>query len=940
MYHFIIPIPVNIILLLLDVEVIMPNTEIEKKIPYRESMLNLFNNKLTEAPPRGQGLHPWLFKMGNWGLSAGKSCNDVEQILTSVTAGHNIKAGEIKETLVSCKDEYDSNFTSGQQTSKPVDKKPSKEEKLSKCNELIKLNNPKGKVYTKDDLLSASLVNVKDMSGIEQRKALLHNIFDSEDKQVFCFCGGNYDKGTDFIKNISEQYSRDQEYFISNPLSGKEVTLPHKKTGKLETYTRRRDSDITKFNHVVLEHDSLSIEKQYTVCMILIKVGFSVKSITFSGSKSLHIILEIKCDSLEDWKSFIKEKLYKGFLIPLGFDSACSNPARLTRLAGHKRADKDGAVQQLLYLNSKVKPLTKVALNRLTSLLQPVKTIPFKKAKTEASDTVEIQSEFFSVYADKNSTSPKKYSLMAEVVLKYILKRGNLYYNLDDKAFNTSLYFDSKVSILLKISSDEFKGWLSEYIGINRADRSYDFIFKALETASLSDKKSTGIIPKRYWYSKGKNIYMSNGNGNLVRISPNSYELLPNGTDDILFEHGNTLKKWDLVSPENPFLKCSVFNGANYASDHGADLLSVLVIALPLNPKNKPPCVLTGAVGSGKTRTAQGTAELFGIPVRIIKMTDKENSEQNFWVALNTGGISIFDNVDTNLKWLPDALATASTGGSFSKRKNYTDSDEIQLQPNGWSFVTSANPSFASDAGLADRLYVIRLNRRKDKETEDSLLLQEILKYRDSGLSYICMILSKALADTSKIDLKLNKRHPDFGRFAYKIGKAMGKESEVKKALAEAELDKSKFSLENSEVGVGILNLMEQEEVFKGTPADLIKKIKDYDLDFDNTFWTPKKVGRAISKLESHLTELFKFSKTRSNGKNIVSIQQKVTQKGKNSVVSVVSNPFSDKPPYKKLYSSLPQNTPRNDTNDTVEENSEIWSDEDTDNLFGYSEDS
>jgi hypothetical protein len=470
-------------------------------------------------------------------------------------------------------------------------------------------------------------------------------------------------------------------------------------------------------------------------------------------------------------------------------------------------------------------------------------------------ETDKIKSRFFEILND--ATIKDKAATMAGVVTDYLLKRGNLYFHEKLKTFESSMYFDLKRHVLLKIRSDEFQSWLADYTGINRADPKFKYIISAIETASLSHKLTTGIIPARYWAAKSGNIYLSNGDGRLIRISAGKYELLDNGTDGVLFEAGYTLKPWKTVEPRNPF-DCSLFKNASFADPTGFMLLQLYAFSLPTNPRCKPPLVLTSPVGGGKTRTAVGLCEIFGIPARISKVL--KEGESDFWTGVNDGGVLILDNADTKTDWLADALATASTGGQHTKRKLYSDSTIVSLDANAWPIVTSANPTFASDAGLADRTLLIRLQRRSG-ETADNLLSDEITINRNAGLSFICETISKALSDTMPTPKALNKRHPDFADFAVRLGRAMGKEQESIQALQAAELDKSKFNLENDELGSVILGYMAFNESLSGTTAEILQALKFHDSEFSSDYWTPKRAGKRLAKLEAHLSELFKYQK-------------------------------------------------------------------------------
>jgi hypothetical protein len=277
-----------------------------------------------------------------------------------------------------------------------------------------------------------------------------------------------------------------------------------------------------------------------------------------------------------------------------------------------------------------------------------------------------------------------------------------------------------------------------------------------------------------------------------VKITAGKVELVDNGTDAVLFSAGNTLAAWKLTAPQDPFVTCSLFSGANCAAKHGPDLIRLWTFSLPTCPPSKPPLCAAGDVGSGKTALAKGIAGIYGL--QFVANKAEDNGENSFWASLDAGGLFTLDNCDTRNPWLADAVAAAATDGCSQRRRLYTDADRVTLRPRAWLCLTTANPTFASDAGLADRLLVARMNRRTD-ETSDSALWAEIAQHRDAALSFIAHTLATALADTAPVPAGLNQRHPDFAAFAVRIGRAIGRESEAVAALRSAELDKSAFCI-------------------------------------------------------------------------------------------------------------------------------------------------
>ena len=116
------------------------------------------------------------------------------------------------------------------------------------------------------------------------------------------------------------------------------------------------------------------------------------------------------------------------------------------------------------------------------------------------------------------------------------------------------------------------------------------------------------------------------------------------------------------------------------------------------------------------------------------------------------------------------------------------------------------------------------MSRRAD-QTSDADLTNEILLHRDSALSHIAATLKKALADNEPAPCGLNQRHPDFAKFAVRIGRALGHEHEAVEALKAAETDKSLFCLENDTVGAALLTYMRRVGTFSGVAADLYSQL-------------------------------------------------------------------------------------------------------------------
>jgi len=68
-----------------------------------------------------------------------------------------------------------------------------------------------------------------------------------------------------------------------------------------------------------------------------------------SGGRSIHGWVRIDAANFAEWTRRVESKLFD-ILTALGADGACKNEARLSRMPGHFRAEKN-RWQRLLYLN-------------------------------------------------------------------------------------------------------------------------------------------------------------------------------------------------------------------------------------------------------------------------------------------------------------------------------------------------------------------------------------------------------------------------------------------------------------------------------------------------------------------------------------------------------------------------------------------------------------
>ncbi|HPT27329.1 MAG TPA: hypothetical protein PLZ95_12985 [Bryobacteraceae bacterium] len=161
------------------------------------------------------------------------------------------------------------------------------------------------------------------------------------------FCGERYGTTVRAAGEWRDRFARGEPlppHIIPNPLCGREVPNP-KDDGKPSA---RCDEAVVGFRYATAEFDGMDKADQLAFWW-----GFAsapIVALIDSGGKSIHAWLRVDCSDRATWEREVEGTLFGKVLIPLGCDPQCRNEARLSRLPGHFRREKN-AWQRLLYLN-------------------------------------------------------------------------------------------------------------------------------------------------------------------------------------------------------------------------------------------------------------------------------------------------------------------------------------------------------------------------------------------------------------------------------------------------------------------------------------------------------------------------------------------------------------------------------------------------------------
>lgn len=466
----------------------------------------------------------------------------------------------------------------------------------------------------------------------------------------------------------------------------------------------------------------------------------------------------------------------------------------------------------------------------------------------------------------------------------WLLMRGSFFWNADvGRDFEKALYLDRdpETCRLMRVMSNEFFAFVGASARLEDIEPKKGDMAKILglvKQISVDSVYSQGVVPGNSWMRKNGNIYISNGDTAMCRVSPGKAEMVQNGTDGVVFLRGNTLAPWTLEAGGgvDPIAASPVFRDASWAEACGAMNIRLWLLNLFACHETKPLLLITGLAQSGKTRMARGLKEVLGIRKNgaddsdPLSVEDSDKGREAFWVSLSSGVVEIFDNLDTKVKWVGNDFQSASTGGALKRRMLYRDGDDVVLRSKANIIITSNNPVFTTegDGGMSDRIITVTLRSRTSSDERG--VKSDISTNRGKYMTWIARTLAKVLADTGEVPASVNRRHPDYGAFSIRCGRALGCERAVEMALGAAEAAKAVLPLRNDAIMSEILRVLELQTPpwsMRFTSGDMSRAIlarfgDDVD-ERSRQMFGCKRIGRAMKRYERQLAGVFRCMPSR-----------------------------------------------------------------------------
>jgi len=279
-------------------------------------------------------------------------------------------------------------------------------------------------------------------------------------------------------------------------------------------------------------------------------------------------------------------------------------------------------------------------------------------------------------------------------------------------------------------------------------------------------------------------------------------------------------------SPDDIFDR--FINLINVKTEDSKLLLKCYIVALLVPDIPKAILMLHGEPNSAKTTLLELIKMLID-PCSTRTLTCRNESDE-LAQLFSHNYLPYFDNLSYISDWMSDAFCRAVTGDSFSKRKLYTDNEDIFYTFMRCIGFSGVNPA-ASKSDLLDRGLIIELERiPPDKQRQVKKIWKDFDEIKPQLLGYIFDILGKVLSmrQTSYIEVKGLPRLADWAETCELISRCMGyKDNQFIEAFSRNVKLQNEAAIEDSAIAQTIISFMEGKETWQGTSTELLRLLEE-----------------------------------------------------------------------------------------------------------------
>jgi energy-coupling factor transporter ATP-binding protein EcfA2 len=364
------------------------------------------------------------------------------------------------------------------------------------------------------------------------------------------------------------------------------------------------------------------------------------------------------------------------------------------------------------------------------------------------------------------------------------------------------------------------------------------------------------------------------------RVAEENDEIFIDLTDDLWRAIRVTHNGWCIDERPNPLFKRYSHQMPQVVPISGGDI-NELFSFIPISDPNEqllmtaflvtcfvpniphPVLILHGSQGSGKTTMLKMVRRL--VDPSLLEVLLMRRREEELAQLMFHNWLCPFDNTSTLRPEISDAFCQAVTGAGFSKRKLYTDQDNVMFWFRRIICLNGINVP-ATRADLLDRSILLSLERINPQARTPE---KEIWERFDSALPKILGgildLLVLALKELPNVKLKSHSRMADFCDWGAAICIGLGKDpAEFQRAYAENSAKQNFEALQGSPIAIVLIKLMGmRNDSWQGSPSELLIELNAVALEMNmdiekNRDWPNTSVWltRRINEVKPNLMDI------------------------------------------------------------------------------------
>lgn len=404
------------------------------------------------------------------------------------------------------------------------------------------------------------------------------------------------------------------------------------------------------------------------------------------------------------------------------------------------------------------------------------------------------------------------------------------------------------------LQSDEFNSWL-----VRRFFKAHKSApnGQALESAigTLKAKALIDGLEKQVFLRVGGhdgNVYVDLGDdlSRVVEVSPSGWQVV--SKSPVKFRRTPGMLALPVPTSGGSIEELRPF--VNVPNENEWNLLKGFLVGAfkPTGPY--PVLEIHGQHGSAKSTLSKMIRKL--VDPNAAPARGALKNEHDLAIAANNGWLLVFDNLSKLTDAMSDAICRLSTGGAFSTRTLYSDTQETLFDAER-PVVLNGIKDLATKADLLDRAVVLSLPPLAKRRDEDALW-KGFEEAQPRIIGAILMAVSVALTVFPTMPEQEWPRMADFAKWVTAAESALDMEpGDFMSAYTENREEANRSVLDDSPVAKVVLALAGHSDEWIGTAQDLLRQVR-YTFDGEGMLLpnSPRQLSGELRSIVPNLKEV------------------------------------------------------------------------------------